>query len=135
MTSSEQVTDFSVANWKPVEGKPGFVKVDSMKTYGALITALNAHLKAKDLEAEDYGFSVTPGTYSEATIPAKYLWLIAFVVEGGSEGYYVHVGALIRKDREPPEYCDFGFCKTYTAESGYKLATEAQRFLTAAEWN
>jgi hypothetical protein len=47
---------------------------------------------------------------------------MAFAVESGSEGYYVHVGAILKAERgSKPDftasYMDFGFAKTYSAES------------------
>jgi hypothetical protein len=58
---------------------------------------------------------------------------VTFAVEGGSEGYYVHVGAILKAERESKpnftaSYTDFGFAKTYSAESVYELAKQARRF-------
>jgi len=138
MNSTEQVTDHKLTTVK------------------GLLLALNAHLKAKveagheELLIEEYGFSVNPAINSrlkEANPKIeKFRWLVAFAVEGGSEGYYVHVGRLI-EDREDiyatdrqgeweyRRYYDFGFCKTWSCTNAYAIAREAQRFLTAALWN
>jgi hypothetical protein len=99
----------------------------------ALIKALNAHLKAAKTEAEEYDFS----DVSDAIVPEKYRWLIAFAVEGSSEGYYVHIGAILPAPvaGHDTHYMEFGLAKTYSAESAYAIAREAQRFLTAAQWN
>jgi hypothetical protein len=111
-----------------------------MSTVGSLIKALNAfcgHL------AEEYNFAMCLDLVSErdyrgkepkpepSRIPQKYRWLIAFAVEGGSEGYYVHLGAMLGEGR----YQEFGLAKTNTSESAYELAKQASRFLAAAAWN
>ena len=108
---------------------------DSPLTAEELLYALNAHLRAIGLEPEAYDYSVSP-RYSDPGldqhIPAKSRWLIAFPIQGDSEGHYIHVGAL---DRATLSYTDLGFAKTYSADNAYAIARETQRFLTAAEWN
>ena len=73
----------------------------------------------------------------EPLIPERFSTLLAYASEGGSEGYYVHVGAMLKSDSMGPErpYLDFGFCKLYLPELAYRIATECQRFLTATMWN
>lgn len=146
MTSKEQVTDFKL------EGA----------TVRALLNAVNEYLKRCGIEPEDRGFSVHSAledyrTRDTALLPDQriYRWLIAFAIEGDSEGYYIHIGAMMRRPSDgmyeatgsiagvfrliPPEngtmFMDFGHAKCYTAEQAYQIATEAQRFLTAAAWN
>lgn len=117
MTSGEMVTTFACEKAK----------------IAALIDALNAYLKQVGLEAEEYNFSLGLNwKYDDpdATVPAKARWLIAFAVEGSSEGYYVHVGALAKQ-----QYTEFGIAKMNSAENAYAIAKESQRFLTAARWN
>ena len=116
-----------------------------MSTVESLIKALNSHMKAANLEADEYNFCVTPSVHYDAPgalLPEKWAHLIAFAIEGGSEGYYCHVGAILKDNSgcfggavNLPTYMDFGFCKTYSADSAYAIAREAQRFLTAAAWN
>lgn len=128
MTGSEMVTEFKLGDWS-TEG----VKI------AELIKALREHTKGI---AEEYDFVLSPTLkydHPQMAIPARYSNLVAYAIEGGSEGYYVHVGCILQGEdsRANPfqKYLDFGFAKTYSAESAYKLATEAQRFLTAARWN
>jgi hypothetical protein len=90
--------------------------------------------------ADEYDFCVSPSIAYDApttTVPEKFHHLIAYAIKGGSEGYYVHVGAILRDsdDLLTRPYLDFGFAKTWTAESAYALARQAQRFLTATVWN
>jgi hypothetical protein len=125
MKGSEMVTDFKSREG----GKP--VKVET------LLRALNAHLVAIGLQPEDYGFNVSPHILYSPTegndrLPEEYRWLVAFAIAGGSEGYYIHVAAM---NAAAQTYTDLGFAKTYSADNAYALAREAQRFLTAAEWN
>lgn len=143
MTGTEMVTNFKL------EGA----------SIRALLEELNAHMKLAGLEPEEYEFVVSAGIkYGDParTVPNEraYRWLVAWAVEGGSEGYYVHVGAMMTRDEWAKgfdvlpgvkihakfddgymAYMDFGFCKTYSAESAYAICREAQRFLTAARWN
>lgn len=127
-----------------------------------LLQAINAHLKKCGIEAEDRDFGVNHAhedyrNRNTAKIPERklYRWLVSFVVEGNSEGYYIHVGAVMSPPSDgrymakgslagtfvliPHEadwiYKDFGHAKCYSAEQAYQIATEAQRFLTAAAWN
>ena len=70
-------------------------------------------------------------------LPDRFRWLIAFEAEGESEGWYVHVGAIVQKRTlsEPNEYIDFGFVKVWSVDDSFAVQKEAQRFLTAARWN
>ena len=125
MTENKMVTAFKLTDGD----KP--TKVD------ALMRALNMYLNSIGLQPEEYGFSVSPQiqfTQSPGNdrIPERYRWLIAFAIEGRSEGYYVHVAAI---DDVGKTYTDLGLAKTYSADNAYALAREAQRFLTAAKWN
>lgn len=116
-----------------------------MSTVESLITALNTHCKRAALEAEEYNFCVSPSSRYDRPgelLPEKWAYLIAYAIEGGSEGYHVHVGAILKDESgafggavKRPAYMDFGFCKTYSPDSAYAIAREAQRFLTAAQWN
>jgi hypothetical protein len=136
MTSGESVTEFAIRrNWKPGD-RPGTVKDPEYAPVAELLTALNAHLKARDLEPEEYGFSSLAARYEDpdVRVPASYRWLIAFAVEGGSEGYYIHVGAMTSTPTGAA-YTEFGLAKTWDVTRAYAIATEAQRFLTAADWN
>ncbi len=107
------------------------------KTTRDLCQALNAYVKSKGLEIEEYGFSPAAGVMrGDVPLPDKFWNLIAFNVEGGSEGWYVHVGAIQRSDTyKHPVYIDFGFAKMWTPEKAYALAVEAQRFMSAIVWN
>lgn len=104
-----------------------------------LIDALNIAITNANAPAEEYDFCDAPWwTYDQPDmkVPEKYAHLIAYAIEGGSEGYYVHAGAILKAvGNGQPTYIDFGFAKTYSADSAYALAREAQRFLTAAQWN
>lgn len=95
-----------------------------------LIDELNAYLKSIGLEPEEYEFNVSPGRDGTTSMPEKYRWLVAFAVKGNSEGYYIHVGTI-----QGPTYIELGLAKTYTPGNAYAIAREAQRFLTAAQWN
>ncbi len=107
------------------------------KTTRDLCQALNAYVKGLGLEIEEYGFSPAAGEMrGDVALPARFWNLIAFNVEGGSEGWYVHVGAIQRSDdNRPPSYIDFGFAKMWTPEKAYALAVAAQRFMSAIVWN
>jgi hypothetical protein len=102
-----------------------------MATIQSLLKAINAHCGKM---AEEYDFSTYRVT---GFIPEKYWNLVAFAVEGGSEGYYIHVGAITRQERQDdaPAYIDFGCAKTYSSDSAYAMAKEVSRFLSAAAWN
>jgi hypothetical protein len=108
-----------------------------MTPISELIKAVNQHMIAMKIEPEDYSFCLSPCLFDDrtATIPQYHRYLIAYAIEGGSEGYYVHIGALMPGEKTEQQYIDFGFCKTYSSESAYNIAREAQRFLTAAAWN
>lgn len=144
MTQAEMVTDFAAYKYAPVPDKPGYLHHVGMAKLTDLVKALNAHCGHL---ADEYNFSLASefryagdrrrdDKHIDATIPGDLWHLIAFCVEGGSEGYYVHVGALLRTDKVVNRnYVDIAFAKTYSTESAYQLAREAQRFLTATEWN
>lgn len=129
MTGSEMVTEFSTR----------------ASTYTQICKAVTRFCKSQGHEPEEYGFNTCPsyGPETERKLPEKFWHLIAFAVEGNSEGYYVHIGYLVRGEGinpqthefNPATYHDIGFAKTYSPASAQALATEAQRFLTASEWN
>lgn len=122
MTSKDWITDFKLQdNGENV-------------TVQALLKAINQYCGAL---AEEYHFSLGLDLDHKTRIPEKYWRLIAFAVEGNSEGYYIHVGALLRPESHHgmPQYLEFGLAKTYSSESAYKMATETSRFLAAAAWN
>ncbi len=145
MNAADQVTDFKLS----VDGRPATVQ--------SLLKAINAFCGKL---AEEYDFSTGP-TLAKGDIPAKYWRLIAFAVEGSNEGYYVHVGALVKTEytvhhgttlacsspnpngscpghpqiAEHLAYIEFGVAKTYSSESAYAMAKEVSRFLAAASWN
>ena len=103
-----------------------------------LFRAINAHLDKCGIEPEDRGFGVC-GFENDPPIPERrsYRWLVAWAVEGESEGFYIHCGAIRQAQHygEKNEYIDFGHAKCYSADQAYAIAREAQRFLTAALWN
>ena len=108
-----------------------------MATVADLCKALTAHLKSLGLEPEEYGFNAPVAIRhgeQDAKIPAKHRWLIAFVVEGNSEGFYIHLAAVVESSPKR-ELVDLGLAKTYSPQNAYAIAREAQRFLTAAAWN
>lgn len=126
MNTKEQVTDFSLE--EPGTGK--------QVTVSALIKALNLHCKEK-LAGESFCDTSTWCERSGERIPDRYRSLIAFAIEGDSEGWYVHVGAMVRFGCDDGKglYVDFGFAKMWSADEAYDLCREAQRFLSAARWN
>lgn len=126
-------------------------RVDTATVYD-LLYALNVYCRGvkyfdKTAEKErrlsdmfEYNFTISPRLTRQTRIPEKFLHLIAYTVEGGSEGHYVHVGAQIRNEADPKSdmcfYLDFGFAKILAgADVAYAAGREAQRFLTACEWN
>jgi len=156
MTSADMITDFVIRrdSYKTPMGSfadyerarqacPGQnidqYHVVEMSTVQSLLKAVNACCGNL---AEEYDFSLDFDLVAEtglkaqagvepSRIPRDFQHLIAFAVEGGSEGYYVHIGALLPGGR----YQQFGIAKTNTSESAYELAKQASRFLAAACWN
>ena len=160
MTSADMITDFVIRkdSYKtPVgifayseQARQACLKNDlepravtkhsvEMSTVHSLLMAINAQFGKL---AEEYHFSLDfdlagesgltakPGV-SPSRIPQDFQHLIAFAVEGGSEGYYVHIGALLPGGR----YQNFGIAKTWSSASAYELAKQSSRFLAAACWN
>lgn len=149
MTSADMITDFVIRkdSYKtPVgtfayseQARQACLKNDldpysltshsvAMSTVQSLLKAINAY--CGNLAAE-YDFSLNFDLTEETLIPQEFRYLIAFAVEGGSEGYYVHVGAML----DGGKYQEFGIAKTYSSESAYELAKQVSRFLAAACWN
>jgi hypothetical protein len=126
MTRAEQVTDFKL---EEPDGKP--------VTFTAIIKAINDHCKdlmGGDCFTDKSKWDTPP---VDIRLPACWRSLIAFAMDGDNEGYYVHVGVMVDfgyGDR-PGEYLDIGFVKLWEAETAQRVATEAQRFLSASRWN
>lgn len=104
-----------------------------------IVKAIDAYCKQFAIESLDYVAASSEVKYLNQSlrVPEKYFHNIAYAVEGSSEGYYVHFGVILQREKpgEKQNYMDYGFAKLYSREEASKLATEIQRFLTAAEWN
>lgn len=104
-----------------------------------VVKEIKAYLAPFAFESMDYITASSTVQYEQPneTLPTKYRWLIAFAVEGGSEGHYVHFGAMIQAESGfgLPTYQDFGFAKFFYPDEARKAATEIQRWLEAASWN
>jgi hypothetical protein len=127
MTKAEQITDFRLEepNGKPV-------------TLGAIVKAVEEFCKVQ-LDGErfhnrsDWESKEQP----PKRLPKHWRSLIAFPVDGDSEGYYVHIGVMVCFGdlQQPGSYIDMGFVKLWDAGTAYTVAAEAQRFLSAVRWN
>lgn len=127
MNTKEQVTTFSLE-------EPGTGKQVSVS---ALIKAINAHCR-EQLKGESFcDTTAWDSLRKDERVPQTYRSLIAFAMEGESEGWYVHVGAIVvfGDGPYPGIYVNFGHAKMWSAEDAYDLCREAQRFLTATRWN
>ena len=103
-----------------------------------LLKEINVHCESIGLEPNEYKLTLSGNrTEVPATVPENFWHLIAFAIEGGSEGWYIHIGAIVRSERrdQPPSYIDFGFSKTFDHDNAFALAREYQRFLDATLWN
>lgn len=107
------------------------------RTVQDVLTDLNAALAAQGLEPDEYGFSDITRLVSHdrksAPWPARYRWIAVFAVTGGSEGYYVHIDAIVSHDggrRE--ERTPLGLAKTFSGmEHALKIASAATLLLGA----
>ena len=109
-------------------------------THESMAAAINDYLKSIGIEPQEYGYSACKRKPQDekTPIPERYRWLLSFFVEGGSEGYYCHVGFIVQPDGyslDPTTYHDVCFCKTWDQESAGNIARAVQRFLVNAEWN
>ncbi len=127
MTKAEWVTDFKL---EETDGKP--------VTLCAIVKAVEEHCKAQ-LDGERFYISADwePKGRVPERLPERWRSLIAFAIDGDSEGYYVHIGLIINFGdlQQPGKYIDMGFVKLWDAKTAQTVATEAQRFLSAARWN
>ena len=127
MTKDEWVTDFKL---EEADGKP--------VTLSAIVQAVKKHCKEL-LDGDSFCDRSTWGPDAERRLPERWRSLIAFALDGDNEGYYVHIGVMVSfggdTDDDPGHYIDMGFAKMWTPEQAQRLATEAQRFLSAARWN
>ena len=104
-------------------------------THASMAKAINTHLKHIGIEPQEYGYSALDKT---TKLPERYRWLLSFFVEGGSEGYYCHVGFIVQPEsfsQDPTTYVDVCFCKTWDQESAAVISAAVQRFCVNAEWN
>ncbi|HEX5426555.1 MAG TPA: hypothetical protein VFW94_23610 [Candidatus Acidoferrales bacterium] len=124
MNRADHVTEFAIEN----------------KTIVEIIKGLNAHLEQHiQREERDWETFCCSAAWENpnAVLPERYRWLIAFSVEGESEAWYVHVGAIVQRSilSAANAYIDMGFTKVWSVEASFAVQKEAQRFLTAARWN
>ncbi len=126
MTKAERVTDFRL---EEPDGKP--------VALSAIVKAVEQHCKTQ-LQGEAFcDRSSWDVETKDRRLPKRWRGLIAFAVDGDSEGYYVHIGVMVTfgDGLRPGEYIDMGFVKLWDAKAAQIVATEAQRFLSASRWN
>jgi hypothetical protein len=124
--------------WEPNPDKPGYLRFVRMKTISEVYDELKARLKADDLLPDEY-FQISSGfrygdeyggkTPNKIPLPKNYWQIICFAVRGTSEGYYIHVG-LILKDGQ---YQDLFLGKTLQeGEDGLNYALQIVSAVTKA---
>jgi hypothetical protein len=96
--------------WRPVEGKPGYVEVARSKTYEEVLKEVASALPKDDLDKLDY-FHTCFDVRGARTwpMPGDLLRLVVFPVTGGSEGHYIHVEVF---DRDHKSECVY-LAKTF----------------------
>ena len=124
MVQGEMVTDFKLEH---EDGTP--------VTQSEIVKAVETHCK-EILDGECF-CDRSRWTGEGGPLPERYRHLIAFWMEGDNEGWDVHIGCMVEfgGGGHHGEYIDMGFAKVWTADAAKRLATEAQRFLTATRWN
>ena len=97
---------------------------------GDVLRELNRRLDADDIEFGESDFSDMTAYLdgSDRRMP-RCRWLVVFPVRGGSEGWYVHVEAIIdRPDRVRVNQL-LGLAKTWSPDSAWEIARAAARHL------
>ena len=88
-------SEFEMARYVPVPDKPGFCKFDHMCTYREFGNALSTHIGNNGMTDFDYLHVGDVADISRARIdeeiPKGSGHYAVFLVEGSSEGYYLHV--------------------------------------------
>jgi hypothetical protein len=126
MTPTETVTDFKL---EEPDGKP--------VTFSAILKAVEKHCKPL-LDGETFFDQAGWGKDTkDARLPKRWRSLIAWTMDGNSEGYYVHLGLMVDfgNNLQPGHYIDIGYAKLWDPNAAQAVATEAQRFLSAVRWN
>ena len=99
--STTNLAKVEIEVYKPHPDKPGFLALERRKTPNEVTDELEAGLKDVGLEGEFDYFGLAIGTkfqgHGDKPIP-KYHHAVAYVVRGGSEGYYVHVDVALPAD-------------------------------------
>ncbi len=126
MIRAEFITDFSL---EESDGKP--------VTFSAIVKAVEQHCKPL-LDGETFcDRSTWDAEAKDTRLPEHWRSLIAFAMDGDSEGYYVHIGVMVDfgSVQQPGKYIDIGFVKLWTPKAAQDVAVKAQRFLSAARQN
>ena len=95
-----------------------------------VLRELNDRLDADGVEFGESKFSDMTAYLAESDrrIP-RCRWLVCFPVRGGSEGWYVHVEAIVdRPDRVRVNHL-LGLAKTWSPESAWQITQAAARHL------
>jgi hypothetical protein len=79
--------------------KPGYLKEERKKTVQEVFNELTSMLKEQGIYDELESFSIMMGYDKKGDFP-NYRWISCFVVEGGSEGHYIHVDIIAHDVRE-----------------------------------
>lgn len=87
--------------WEPNPEKPGYLRFVRMKTVQEVFDELKVRLEAEGLVPDEYfsigvDYSLSGKKYGETPIPSDYWRIICFAVRGSSEGYYMHVGLILK---------------------------------------
>lgn len=86
--------------WIPSPEPPGYLVRKRWRPLGEVGKNLNAALKSLDMLPDEYGMNLDTDMTPDTPCP-EHRWIACFAVEGGSEGWYIHVDALTGDHRIP----------------------------------
>lgn len=99
--SNPNLATVEIEVYEPHHEKPGYLNLVRRKTPKEVAAELSAALKAAliDDTFDYFGLAVQAkyGGYADTAIP-RYHHAVAYVVKGGSEGWYVHVDVALTND-------------------------------------
>lgn len=112
--------------WEPNPEKPGYLRFVRMKTVQEVFDELKARLEAENLVPDEYFHADIEHRYNNNTpeempIPSEFWRVACFAVKGGSEGYYFHIGVILKDGK----YQDLFIGKTLReGENGINYANQ-----------
>lgn len=107
LNEDDQVRPIEIKKWVPNPEKPGYLKYAGNRTVVEVFTELKKRLEHDGLLPDEY-FCIS-GDYrrdGDKPFPERHRWIACYPVTGDNEGHYIHVDALVPREKDGEHYLE-----------------------------